>query len=326
MDTDPTVGTSLNRTDLQRLGIETTPLLDLSALAPAGIRLFGKAEWYLPTGSVKDRVAAAMWLAAKVSGRLSSETRLIEPSSGNTGIALARLAAMEQIPLTVVAPDNVSDERLDILRAYGAELLLTPGNEGSNGAVRRAEAIAVRGGHLMLHQYENPANPGVHEISTGPEILDQLSALGIDRFDAFVSTLGTGGTVTGVGRSLRRRFPRAGIVAAEPPSGELISGLRSMDDGYIPPIFDPSILTSKILVRTRDSIVATRRILATTGWMVGPSSGAAIHAALKVAKRMEPDAVIVTVLADAAWKYFSTGIYTGTVDEATERVLGTTMW
>lgn len=311
---------------MQSLGIEATPLLDLSVLAPDGIRLFGKAEWHLPTGSVKDRVAAAMLLTAKTSGQLSTDSRLIEPSSGNTGIALARLAAMHEIPLTVVAPDNVSHERLDILRAYGAELLLTPGDEGSNGAVRRAEAIAARGDQLMLHQYENAANPAAHQITTGPEILEQLMALGIDQLDAFVATLGTGGTVTGVGRSLLEQFPRARIVAAEPPSGELISGLRSMDDGYIPPIFDASVLTSKILVRTRDSIVATRRILETTGWMVGPSSGAAVHAALKVASRLESGAVIVTVLADAAWKYFSTGIYTGTVDEATERVLGTTMW
>lgn len=316
----------LTRADLRHLGIEPTPLLDLTAMAPEGMQLFGKAEWHLPTGSVKDRIAAAMIHRARMAGELSADTRLIEPSSGNTGIALARLAGMQQLPLTVVAPDDISTERRDIIRTYGAELLLTPGQEGSNGAVRRAEELASNGDYLMLHQYENPANPGAHEISTGPEILEQLAALDIDRLDAFVATLGTGGTITGVGRAIRRRYPRAAIVAAEPPSGELIAGLRSMDDGYIPPIFDPSVLTSKILVRTGDSIATTRRILGATGWMVGPSSGAAVHAALKVANRMEPGAVIVTVLADAAWKYLSTGIFTGSVDEASRRVLGTTMW
>ncbi len=314
------------REDLTGYGITPTPLLDLSALAPTGVSLYGKAEWHLPTGSLKDRIAASMVARARRDGLIDSGTRLLEPSSGNTGIALARIAAIEGIPLTVVAPDNVSSERIDILRAYGADLVFTPGDEGSNGAVRRAERLAAEGGYLMLHQYENPGNPGAHELTTGPEIIEQIAELGHDRIDAFVATLGTGGTVTGVARAIKPIMPDVRIVAAEPPSGELIAGLRSLDDGYIPPIFDPSLLGGKILVRTRDSIAMARRVMAELGWFIGPSAGAAVHAGLKVASRLAPGSVVVTVLCDAGWKYLSTGVFSGTVDEATERVLGKTLW
>lgn len=315
-----------SREDLARYGITQTPLVDLSALAPPGITLYGKAEWHLPTGSLKDRIAASMICRALDDGLIDDSTRLLEPSSGNTGIALARIASIEGIPLTVVAPDNVSSERIDLLKAYGADILFTPGSEGSNGAVRRAERLAADGGYLMLHQYENAGNPGAHELTTGPEILSQIVEAGHDRLDAFVATLGTGGTLTGVARSIRGSFPDVRIVAAEPPSGELIAGLRSLDDGYIPPIFDPTLLGGKILVRTRDSIDMARRLLTDLGLFVGPSAGAAVHAALKVARRLEPGSVMVTVLCDAGWKYLSTGLFSGTVDEATDRVLGTTLW
>lgn len=320
-----TIQTSL-REDLTRYGVTPTPLLDLSALAPEPITLYGKAEWHLPTGSLKDRIAASMMARAIREGQIDSATRLLEPSSGNTGIALARIAAIEGVPLTVVAPDNISSERIDLLSAYGAELVYTPGDEGSNGAVRHAENLASEGGFLMLHQYENQGNPGAHELTTGPELIEQTRALGHERIDVFVATLGTGGTLTGVARSIKPVLPDVRVVAAEPPSGELISGLRSLDDGYIPPIFDPSLLDGKILVRTRDSIAMTRRIMAETGWFVGPSAGAAVHASLKVAARLEPGSVIVTVLCDAGWKYLSTGVFTGTVDEATDQVLGKTLW
>lgn len=320
-----TIETAL-REDLTRYGITPTPLLDLSALATNGVRLYGKAEWHLPTGSLKDRIAASMMARARRDGLLQSATRLLEPSSGNTGIALARIAAIEGVPLTVVAPDNVSSERLDLLTAYGADLVFTPGEEGSNGAVRHAERIAAEDGFLMLHQYENPGNPDAHELTTGPEILEQTLELGHDRIDAFVATLGTGGTVTGVARAIKPMMPGVRIVAAEPPSGELIAGLRSLDDGYIPPIFDPSLLGGKILVRTRDSIAMTRRVMAELGWFIGPSAGAAVHASLKVASRLDPGSVVVTVLCDAGWKYLSTGVFRGTVDEATEHVLGKTLW
>ena len=314
------------REDLTRYGITPTPLLDLSMLTPEGVSLYGKAEWHLPTGSLKDRIAASMVARARRDGLIDSNTRLLEPSSGNTGIALARIAAIEGVPLTVVAPDNVSSERIDLLRAYGADLVFTPGDEGSNGAVRRAERLAAEGGYLMLHQYENPGNPGAHELTTGPEIIEQIGELGHDRIDAFVATLGTGGTVTGVGRALKPTMPGVRIIAAEPPSGELIAGLRSLDDGYIPPIFDPSLLDGKILVRTGDSIAMARRVMAQLGWFIGPSAGAAVHAGLKVASRLDPGSVVVTVLCDAGWKYLSTGVFSGTVEEATDRVLGKTLW
>lgn len=320
-----TTGTPL-REDLTRYGITPTPLLDLSALAPDGVSLYGKAEWHLPTGSLKDRIAASMVARARRDGLIDSDTRLLEPSSGNTGIALARIAAIEGVPLTVVAPDNVSSERIDLLRAYGVDLVFTPGDEGSNGAVRHAERLAAEGGYLMLHQYENPGNPGAHELTTGPEIVDQVGELGHERIDAFVATLGTGGTVTGVARALKPIMPDVRVVAAEPPSGELIAGLRSLGDGYIPPIFDASLLGGKILVRTADSIRMARRVMAELGWFIGPSAGAAVHASLKVASRLDPGSVVVTVLCDAGWKYLSTGVFSGTVEEATDRVLGTTLW
>lgn len=312
--------------DLTRYGIAPTPLLDLSALAPEGVSLYGKAEWHLPTGSLKDRIAGSMMAQARRDGLIHADTRLLEPSSGNTGIALARIAAIEGVSLTVMAPDNISSERIDLLRAFGAEIIFTPGIEGSNGAVHRAAKLAAERGLLMLHQYENDANPAAHESTTGPEIIDQTRELGHERIDAFVATLGTGGTVTGVARALRPVMPDVRIVAAEPPSGELIAGLRSLDDGYIPPIFDPSQLGGKILVRTEDSIRMARRVLTELGWFIGPSAGAAVHASLKVAARLDPGAVVVTVLCDAGWKYLSTGVFSGTVEEATDRVLGTTLW
>lgn len=263
---------------------------------------------------------------AHADGAIEARPRLLEPSSGNTGIALARIAAIEGLDFTVLVPDNVSRERVELLRAFGAEVIHTPGAEGSNGAVRRAEAMAASGEYLMLHQYENEANPLAHELTTGPEIIEQLAASGVDRLDAFVATLGTGGTLTGAARALRPAFPDVRVVAAEPPTGEAIAGLRSLEDGYIPPILDQSELGGKILVRTRDSIVMTRRLLSELGLFVGPSAGAAVHASLRTARRLEPGSVVVTVLCDAGWKYLSTGLFTGTVDEATDRALGVTLW
>lgn len=312
--------------DIRAYGITETPLVDLSEMAPDGIQLYAKAEWQLPTGSLKDRIAASMMAGAKNRGLFGRGTRLLEPSSGNTGIALARIARLESVPLTVLVPDNVSSERIELLSTFGADVVLTPGAEGSNGAVRRAEKLAREDGYTMLHQYENAGNPDAHALTTGPEIIDQLGRLGHGRLDAFVATLGTGGTLTGTARTLRPAYPGLQVIAAEPPSGELISGLRSMADGYIPPVFDPLVLDGKLLVRTRDSITMTRRLLHEQGWFVGPSSGAAVHAALRAARRLEPGSVMVTVMCDAGWKYLSTGVFDGTVDEATERVLATTLW
>lgn len=311
---------------LAEYGILPTPLVRLEAMAPPGVELYAKCEWHLPTGSVKDRVAAAMVASAKAQGLIGAGTRLIEPSSGNTGIALARIARLQGIPLTVVMPDNVSPERVELLEALGVDLVFSAGAEGSNGAVRLAAGLAAGGGFLLLHQYENPANPAAHAQTTGPEIIEQLAGLGVGRLDAFVATLGTGGTLMGVGEALRRRFPAVRVVAAEPPAGEMIAGLRSLEDGYVPPVFDPAAIDERILVRTGAAIEATRRLLDEEGYFAGPSSGAAVHAALRVAGRLDPGSVVVTVLPDAGWKYLSTGIYSGTLAEAEARASCSTLW
>lgn len=303
--------------NLSRYGIEPTPLVRLESVAPSGVTIYAKCEWHMPTGSVKDRVAAAMVEAAG----LTRADRVLEPSSGNTGIALARIANLVGFDLTVMVPDNVSRERIALLEAYGANIIYSPGVEGSNGAVRRAEEMATGGGYVLLHQYENPANPGAHAATTGPEIIEQVPG----RVDAFVATLGTGGTLMGTGSVLRATYGTA-VIAAEPPVGELIAGLRSLEDGYVPPIFDPAALDGKLLVRTEASIEMARRLLSEEGLFVGPSSGAAVHAAVKVASRLPEDSVVVTLLPDAGWKYLSTGVFSGTTREAASKVEGTTLW
>lgn len=318
---DPALAPPITAARLRELGAAPTPLVRLQRVAPPQVEVWAKCEWHLPTGSVKDRVAAAMVARAEAEGRLHPGVRLLEASSGNTGIALARLARQIGIPLTVVVPDNVSPERVELLRAFGAEVRFTPGAEGSNGAVGRAERLAEEQGYLMLHQYANPANPQAHYLTTGSEI-----AAALDRVDAFVACLGTGGTLMGAGRALRERFPRVRVVAAEPPVGESIAGLRSLADGYVPPVFDPAGIDRRLLVRTRDAVAMTRRLLVEEGLFVGPSSGAAVHAALKVAAGLPAGAVLVTVLPDAGWKYLSTGIYRGDLTEAVAAVEHTTLW
>jgi cysteine synthase B len=320
------LGHGVDAARMRQLGVVETPLLPLDRIAPEGRRIYAKAEWHQPTGSVKDRVAAAMVAAAESAGRLDSPTDLIEPSSGNTGIALARIARLTGHRLTVLVPDNVSQERLDLLAAFGASIEFTPGVEGSNGAVRRAERRAGETGETLLHQYDNLANPGAHELTTGPEIEWQLEEMGVDRLDAFVAALGTGGTVTGVARALRRSFPGLAVVAAEPPAGETIAGLRSMADGYIPPVFDPAAIDGRVLVRTGPAIVMMRRLLDEEGLFVGPSGGAAVHAAVRRAEALPEGSVVVTLLPDAGWKYLSTGVYSGTVAEAEQAVEGVTLW
>ncbi len=311
---------------LGEYGIEPTPLVRLERVGPPGIHLFAKCEWHLPTGSVKDRVAAAMFAAAKADGRLAGEARLMEPSSGNTGIALARIARMNGIPFTVLVPDNVSPERIALLRAYGAGIEFTPGELGSNGAVRLAETRARESGELMLHQYVNPANPAAHQSTTGPEIVVQLAAAGYGVPDAFVAALGTGGTLTGVARYLRSIGVSTRVVAAEPPVGEAIAGLRSMDDGYIPPVFDAGLLSARMLVRAQAAIEMMRRLNDEEGLFAGPSSGAAVSAAVRYAGRLPRGSVAVVVLPDAGWKYLSTGIFEGPLDRAVAATEGKTLW
>ncbi len=288
-----------------------TPLVRLERLSPnPDVAIYAKLEWFLPTGSVKDRVAAAMLSRAEDDGVVGPGAKIIEPTSGNTGIALARLAMLRGYALTVVIPENVSPERKELLGSFGASVLSTPGDLGSNGAIAHAEELAAGGDYVMLHQYVNPANPDVHYRTTGPEILAEL-----DRVDVFVAGLGTGGTLMGVGRALREAHPGVQVVAAEPPAGETLMGLRSLDDGYRPPVFDPAAIDAKILVRPRDAIAMTRRLLHEEGLFAGLSAGAAVHAAARWATKLERGTV-VTLLPDAGWKYLSTGIWTGTLDQA----------
>ncbi len=291
---------------LRAWGVIDTPLVRLRRLEPPGVALYAKCEWQQPTGSIKDRVAAAMLGAAIADGTLVPGARLIEASSGNTGIALARLAAATGHPLTVVVPANVTSERFQLLTALGADLELSPAEEGSNGAVRYAERRAAETGWVMLHQYRNPANVAAHSATTGPEI-----AAALDRVDAFVACLGTGGTLMGVGAALRARWPDVRVVAAEPPVGETIAGLRTLADGYVPPIFDPSAIDGRILVRLDDALAMLRRLVGEEGLLAGPSSGAAVHAALRVARRLDPGSTVVTVLPDGLQRYLSAGLLSG---------------
>jgi cysteine synthase B len=301
---------------------EPTPLVSLRGHPERpGVRVLGKLEWANPTGSVKDRTAEWMLGAAERAGTVEPGARLLEPSSGNTGIALARLASLRGYRLTVVVPSTVSDERLRMLRAFGATIVESPGDQGSNGAIALASDMASSGDFTMLFQYANPANPLAHYESTGPEILDQTDG----RIDVFVAGLGTGGTLMGVARALREAKPEVRVVAAEPPSGESVMGLRSLDDGYRPPIFDPGALDAKVLVGTAESVAGARRLLSQDGLFAGLSSGAAYHAALRQAERMEQGTIVV-LFADGGWKYLSTRAWEGSVADAVARLNGTTFW
>jgi len=298
-----------------------TPLVPLPALSPRpGIELLAKLEWHNPTGSVKDRPARWMLDAAEREGLVEPGDALIEPTSGNTGIALARLARLRGYQMTVVVPANVGEERKALLRAFGAGVVESPAERGANGAVEVASDLAASGHHRMLFQYANPANPRSHYEGTGPEILEQAG-----RVDAFVAGLGTGGTLMGVGRALREADAATRVVAAAPPAGESVLGLRSLEDGFVPPIFDPAAIDARILVSTGDAVRAVRRLLAEEGLFVGLSSGAVLHAALRWAERIE-EGRLVLLFADAGWKYLSSGAWEGTVEEAAARLNGKVQW
>ncbi len=298
-----------------------TPLVPLPALSPRpGIELLAKLEWHHPTGSVKDRPARWMLDAAERDGLVEPGDALIEPTSGNTGIALACLARLRGYRMTVVVPANAGEERMALLRAFGAEVVESPADRGANGAVEVAGDMAAAGRHKMLFQYANPANPQAHYEGTGPEILEQAG-----RVDAFIAGLGTGGTLMGVGRALREADPATRVVAAAPPAGESVLGLRSLEDGFVPPIFDPAAIDARILVSTADAVRAVRRLLAEEGLFVGLSSGAVLHAALRWAERVE-EGRLVLLFADAGWKYLSSGAWEGTVEEAAARLNGRLSW
>jgi [CysO sulfur-carrier protein]-thiocarboxylate-dependent cysteine synthase len=295
--------------------IGNTPLVEVSQLSPTpGVRILAKLEGQNPGGSVKDRIALAMVEDAEADGRLKPGQTILEPSSGNTGIGLALVCRLKGYHLRVVLPENVSVERRQLLEIFGAEIVFSPGDEGSNGAVRMAQRLAKESDDVaFLYQYGNPSNPRAHEEGTGPEIWRDCPEV-----THFVSGLGTTGTLMGVGRYLKGRNPAVQVWAVEPPSGELVQGLRNLDDGFVPPVFDPDVLDRKLIVRPRESIEWTRRLTEEAAIFAGISSGAAMAGAAKAAAEIE-EGVIVTVLADGGWKYLSTGAWTDDLDEVVER-------
>ncbi len=304
--------------------IGATPVIDVSALSPnPNVTILAKLEGRNPAGSVKDRVALSLIEAAEREGRLvpgQSGQTLIEPSSGNTGIALAMVCRLRGYHLKVVLPTNVSPERRQLLLAWGADIIESPGSEGSNGAVRMAQRIALEHPDwVFLYQYANPANPAAHYATTGPEIFADVPEV-----THFVAGLGTSGTLLGVGRYLKERKPSVQVWAVEPPSGETVDGLRSLDDGYIPPIFTDNdgatLLDRKIVVRPRESIEWTRA-MTQVGLFVGISSGAIMAGAVKCANSIASgeSATIVTIACDDGWKYLSTGAWSDDIDEVVER-------
>ena len=278
--------------------VGNTPIVEL---APVGdVRIYAKLEGQNPTGSIKDRIAKAMIEAAEAAGELQPGRELLEPTSGNTGISLALVAKLKGYTLTCVIPENATLERRRLLELYGAKIIASPGDEGSNGAVRLALELAEREPrYFMPFQYANEANPRAHYEGTGAEI-----AAALDRVDVLVAGLGTGGTLMGTGARLRESFPDVVIAAAEPLPGDPVMGLRSLDDGYVPPILDVSKLDRKVLVSNEESIVAVRELLDRDGIFAGVSSGAVVHVARKLAAERE-GGTVVAVLADAGWKYLS---------------------
>jgi cysteine synthase B len=297
-----------------------TPLVQLPRLAPKpSVRLYAKLEGQNPSGSIKDRVALAMIDAAEASGELEPGQRLLEPTSGNTGIALALVAKLRGYPLTCVMPANVTEERRRLLRLYGAEIVDSPGEEGSNGAVRLALELAARDtSFFMPFQYANAANPLAHYEGTGAEIVRDLP-----RVDGLVAGLGTGGTLMGTGRRVREANPNVVVAAAEPLPGDPVMGLRSLDDGYVPPILDVSQLDRKLLVSNAESVAAVRALLDREGLFAGVSSGAVVHVARRVAEELPEGSTVVAVLPDGGWKYMSAEFWHA---EDVEESMEATLW
>jgi cysteine synthase B len=293
--------------------IGNTPLVAAHQLSPnPAVRLFVKLEGNNPGGSVKDRIAKSMIEDAEAQGRLLPGDTILEPSSGNTGIGLALVCRVKGYKLRVVLPENVSVERRQLLEIFGAEVIPSPAEEGSNGAIRVAQKLAKEGDAVFLYQYGNAANPKAHYEGTGPEIWADCPEV-----DAFVAGLGTSGTLMGVGRYLKEQKPSVKVVAVEPPAGEDVQGLRSLDEGYIPPIFDPDVLDRRFIVRLNESIEWTRR-LAEIGIFSGLSSGAVLAGAAKVAATMD-QGTVVALAPDGGWKYLSTGAWTDDIDAVVER-------
>ena len=298
--------------------IGRTPLVELQRLSPSPrVKLFAKLEGQNPSGSIKDRIALAMIEAAEASGELEPGRALLEPTSGNTGIALALVAKLKGYPLTCVLPENATEERRRLLRLYGADVVLSPGAEGSNGAVRLALELAERDPRwFMPFQYANEANPRAHYEGTGAEIAEAL-----ERVDVLVAGLGTGGTLMGAGERLRETFPDIVVAAAEPLPGDAVMGLRSLADGYVPPVLDVSRLDRKLLVSNAESVAGVRALVDHEGIFGGVSAGAVIHVARRLAEELD-GGIVVCVLADAGWKYLSADFWDAAdVEESMERTV-----
>jgi [CysO sulfur-carrier protein]-thiocarboxylate-dependent cysteine synthase len=300
--------------------IGNTPLVELPRLTPKPeVRLWAKLEGRNPTGSVKDRVAKYMIEDAEARGAIAPGHTILEPTSGNTGISLGMICQRKGYPLKVVMPDNVTEERTQLLRMYGAEIVYSEGAKGSNGAVELALEMAESDAtYYMPYQYGNEANPRAHYEGTAKEILDEL-----DDVTAFVGGLGTGGTLMGNGRRLKEHNADTKIVAAEPMQGDLVQGLRSLDDGFIPPIIDLSLLDRKIMVSNRDAIVWTRKLLHEEGMFAGVSSGAIAYVAHRIAGELD-EGNVVFLVPDDGWKYLSSGVYTKPIEELED--IDSTVW
>jgi len=304
---------------LQAIG--DTPLVGIPSMSPKpAVRLWAKLEGHNPTGSTKDRIAKAMVEDAEERGELTPERTILEPTSGNTGISLAMVARRKGYRLTVVIPDNASEERIRLLELFGAEIVYSPGDKGTNGSIEVARRLAADDRYLMLFQYGNEANPRAHYEGTGAEILRDLPSV-----THFVAGLGTGGSLTGTGRRLHEHDPGIKVVAAEPELGDLVYGLRSLDEGFVPPIFDESVLDAKFLVSSTDSLNATRALTEREGIFAGISSGAVVHVAQRVADRID-EGDVVCLLADGGWKYLSTDAWAADLEQAEKRVSETLWW
>jgi cysteine synthase B len=302
--------------------IGNTPLVELKRLSPKpGVRIYAKLEGANPTGSVKDRVARAMIDDAEERGAIAPGQTILEPTSGNTGISLAMICSRRGYPLKVVMPDNVTEERTALLRMYGADIVYSPGVQGSNGAVAMAlDMAASDSSYYMPYQYGNEANPRAHYEGTAVEILDE-----IEEVAAFVAGLGTGGTLMGNGRRFKDENPDTKVVAAEPLQGEQVQGLRSLEDGFIPPIIDLALLDRKIFVSNRDAVVWTKKLLDEEGLFVGVSTGAIAAIAVRVASELD-DGNVVFVSPDDGWKYLSSGVYTKPIEELEDAIENASFW
>jgi cysteine synthase B len=301
--------------------IGNTPLVGLPTMTPRpGVRLWAKLEGQNPTGSTKDRIAKRMIEEAEASGELVAGKTILEPTSGNTGIALGLVARLKGYKLTVVIPDNASEERIRLLELFGAEIVLSPGDKGTNGSIDVARRLAQDDRYFMPFQYGNAANPRAHEEGTGEEIVRDLPEI-----THFVAGLGTGGTLTGVGRRLHRHDANIKVIAAEPELGELVYGLRSLDDGFVPPILDERELDRKFLVSSSDALRATRELTELEGIFAGISSGAVLHVARRIAGELERGDV-VCLLADGGWKYLSVEAWAPELERAEKNVAESLWW